>query len=62
MNQKTLVEVSVPDRDGTMIPFGIMNCEQAKGLPDDYEVMIAHPAADMDCGFGSDVGREPISE
>ncbi|KXG85321.1 hypothetical protein [Agrobacterium bohemicum] len=47
MNQKTLVEVSVPDTDGTMIPFGIMNSEQAAELPDDYEVLIAHPAGDQ---------------
>lgn len=47
MNQKTLVEVSVPDMNGTMIPFGIMNSEQAAELPDDYEVSIAHPAGDQ---------------
>lgn len=62
MTQKTLVEVSVPDRDGTMIPFGIMNCEQAAGLPDDYEIMIAHQAADMDCGFGSGIAGEPLND
>lgn len=52
VNQKTLVEVSVPDQNGTMVPYGIMNSEQAAELPDDYEVAIAHPAgqqeADLD--------------
>lgn len=37
----------MPDMNGTMIPFGIMNSEQAAELPDDYEVLIAHPAGDQ---------------
>jgi hypothetical protein len=47
VNQKTLVEVSVPDINGTMIPYGIMNSEQAAELPDNYEVSIAHPAGEQ---------------
>ncbi len=46
MNQKTLVEVSVPDRNGTMIPYGIMNSEQAAELPDTYEISVAHLGGD----------------
>ena len=42
-----MVEVSVPDINGTMIPYGIMNSEQAAELPDDYEVLIAHPAVEL---------------
>ncbi|MES5098054.1 hypothetical protein ABUK73_07470 [Agrobacterium sp. BA1120] len=55
MNQKTLVEVSVPDRDGTMIPYGIMNSEQAAELPESYEVLIAHPAGEPDSESGDDL-------
>ncbi len=46
MNQKTLVEVSVPDCNGTMIPYGIMNSEQAAELPDTYEISVAHLGSD----------------
>lgn len=46
MNQKTLVEVSVPDCNGTMIPYGIMNSEQAAELPDTYEISVAHLGGD----------------
>lgn len=48
MTHKTLVEVSVRDRNGTMIPYGIMNSEQAAELPADYEIAVAHPARDRE--------------
>lgn len=55
MNQKTLVEVSVPDRNGTMIPYGIMNSEQAAELPDTYEISVAHPGGEAEMSDGDDV-------
>lgn len=35
MTQKTLVEVSVPQADGTALPYGIMNSDQAAELCDE---------------------------
>lgn len=48
MNQKTLVEVSVPDSDGKMVPYGIMNSEQAAELPSTYEIFVAHPGRQIE--------------
>jgi len=31
-----------------MIPYGIMNSEQAAELPADYEIAVAHPARDRE--------------
>ena len=45
LTTKTLIEVSVSDRDGNLVPFGIMNTEQAAELSDDsYHKAIAHAA------------------
>ncbi|MDP9838731.1 hypothetical protein J2T09_003503 [Neorhizobium huautlense] len=43
MTQKTLVEVSVPQADGTTLPYGIMNADQAAGLCDEtFQKDVAH--------------------
>ncbi|MGA1834859.1 hypothetical protein [Rhizobium wenxiniae] len=43
MTQKTLVEVSVPQADGTNLPYGIMNADQAAELCDEmFQKNIAH--------------------
>lgn len=46
MTQKTLVEVSVPQADGTNLPYGIMNADQAAELCDDtFQKDVAHEAS-----------------
>jgi hypothetical protein len=43
MTQKTLVEVSVPQSDGTTLPYGIMNADQAAELCDKtFRKDVAH--------------------
>lgn len=43
MTQKTLVEVSVPQADGTTLPYGIMNSDQAAELCDEtFTKNVAH--------------------
>jgi hypothetical protein len=43
MTQKTLVEVSVPQADGTTLPYGIMNADQAAELCDEtFRKDVAH--------------------
>jgi hypothetical protein len=47
LTKKTLIEVSVSDSDGNLMPFGIMNTDQAAELSDDsYHKIVAHPAVD----------------
>lgn len=47
LTKKTLIEVSVSDSDGNLMPFGIMNTEQAAELSDDsYHKTVAHSAVD----------------
>jgi hypothetical protein len=46
MTQKTLVEVSVPQEDGTTLPYGIMNADQAAELCDDtFQKDVAHESS-----------------
>lgn len=46
MTQKTLVEVSVPQADGTTLPYGIMNADQAAELCDDtFQKDVAHESS-----------------
>ncbi|TWF43909.1 hypothetical protein [Neorhizobium alkalisoli] len=43
MTQKTLVEVSVPQADGSTLPYGIMNADQAAKLCDEtFQKDVAH--------------------
>lgn len=56
MTQKTVVEVCVSDRDGPVIPFGIMNTEQAQGLPSDYDFTIREYDAE---GYSCEADRNP---
>ena len=47
LTKKTLIEVSVSDSDGNLMPFGIMNTEQAAELSDDsYHKTVAHSVVD----------------
>ena len=47
LTKKTLIEVSVSDSDGNLMPFGIMNTEQAAELSDDsYHKTVAHSAVE----------------
>lgn len=51
MTKKTLIEVSVSDADGNMVPFGIVNTEQAAELSDDsYYKTVAHSAIEDESG------------
>lgn len=46
LTKKTIVEVSVADPDGNLVPFGIMNADQAAELSDDYHKTTAHTPID----------------
>jgi hypothetical protein len=39
---KTIVEVAL-NADGERVPIGIMNAEQALGLPADIDIEVSHP-------------------